>query len=565
MDYSAFILAFVFIQTTKTVDFPGHSGHANGPCQAGLLTLKKLRKTLAFLRENGLERHLGNLNRGIEKESLRVDADGSLAQTPHPYKLGSALTHPSITTDYSEALLEFVTPIHTDVDDLLRDLFAIHHFTYQNLDREKLWVNSMPCVVRGEELIPIARYGTSNVAQMKEAYRRGLSLRYGGFMQTIAGIHFNFSMPEEFWSGFLGSDDAAVIKEQKSAYYFSLIRNFHRHSWLSCYLFGASPAVCKSFLRGRAHVLDDFDDSSFYAPWATSLRLSGLGYNSTAQADIEVGYNSVGDFVASLRRAIQSPRPAYEKFGVKVDGVYRQLNPNWLQIENEFYSVIRPKRVADSGESPSRALQQRGVQYVEVRSVDLNPFAPVGIDAECIRFFDMLLLYCLFSESPDIGREEWACAAENRQRVVMNGRRAGLKLCVRPGQPAEESSFTECARELLDNLQPLAELLDQVAGGDDYCSSLQSQRAKVDDPTLTPSARILEQMSAQKVGFYEFAMGLAGQHEKRFKETRMNAQARDKMRAEAARSHDRQKEIEAGDKLNFDDFLADYFRRQNQA
>ena len=142
--------------------------------------------------KNGLAHHLGNLNRGIEKESLRVDADGSLAQTRHPDALGSALTHSFITTDYSEALLEFVTPVHTNVDDLLQNLFNIHHFTYQNLAQEKLWVNSMPCIVRGEEHIPIARYGASNVAQMKEAYRRGLSLRYGGLMQTIAGIHFNF-------------------------------------------------------------------------------------------------------------------------------------------------------------------------------------------------------------------------------------------------------------------------------------------------------------------------------------------------------------------------------------
>ncbi len=536
--------------------------------------MKKLRQTLTFLCENGLAHHLGNLNRGIEKESLRVDADGILAQTPHPHALGSALTHPSITTDYSEALLEFITPIHTNVNDLLRDLFDVHHFTYQNLDREKLWVNSMPCIVRGEEHIPIARYGSSNIAQMKEAYRHGLSLRYGGFMQTIAGIHFNFSLPEEFWSGFFDTDDAAAIKDQKSSYYFALIRNFHRHSWLACYLFGASPAVCKSFLQGREHVLEDFDASSFYAPWATSLRLSGLGYNSNAQAGIEVGYNGVRDFVASLRLAIRSPRPEYEKFGVKVDGAYRQLNANWLQIENEFYSVIRPKRVADSGESPSRALQQRGVQYVEVRSVDLNPFVPVGIDAECVRFFDLLLLYCLFSESPDIDREEWAWAAENRQRVVINGRRAGLKLCGHAGNgdghetgtgTETETAFTETAFALLNNLKPLAELLDEVAGGEDYLASVQSQLAKVEDPALTPSARIIREMSAQKISFYEFAMGMAEEHEKRFKETPMSAAACEKMRAEAARSHLRQKEIEDRDKLNFDDFLADYFRRQNRA
>ena len=525
--------------------------------------MKKLQKTLAFLNDNALDHHLGNLNRGIEKESLRVNADGILAQTPHPHALGSPLTHPSITTDYSEALLEFVTPIHTDVNGLLEELFTIHHFTYQNLDREKLWVNSMPCIVRGEEHIPIARYGASNVAQMKEVYRHGLSLRYGGLMQTIAGIHFNFSLPEEFWRGFVDSADGA-IQDQKSAYYFALIRNFHRHSWLGCYLFGASPAVCKSFLQGRAHALDDFDASSFYAPWATSLRLSGLGYDSNAQADIQVGYNGVEDFFVSLRRAIQSPRPEYQKFGVKVDGVYQQLNPNWLQIENEFYSVIRPKRVADSGESPSRALRERGVQYVEVRSVDLNPFIPIGIDAECVRFFDMLLLYCLFSESPGIGRAEWAWAAENRQRVVMNGRRAGLKLCIRSAQGNKEAAFDACARNLLGNLQPLAELLDQVGGRNGYQSSLRAQLAKVDEPELTPSARVIREMSEGKMSFYEFAMGMAEQHEKRFKESNLNGEVRDKMRADAARSHRQRQAIEDRDELDFDAFLADYFRRQNQ-
>ncbi len=542
-----------------------HSRHANRPSKHNNPTLKKLQKILTALCDNGLAHHLGNLNRGIEKESLRVDADGILAQTSHPRELGSALTHPSITTDYSEALLEFVTPVHTDINGLLQELFNLHHFTYQNLDQEKLWVNSMPCIVRGEEHIPIARYGTSNIAQMKEAYRHGLSIRYGSFMQTIAGIHFNFSLPEEFWSEFLDTDNQDDIKDEKSSYYFALIRNFHRHAWLGCYLFGASPAVCKSFLHGREHTLDDFDASSFYAPWATSLRLSRLGYDSNAQGGIAVGYNSVQDFVASLRMAIRSPRPQYEKFGIKVDHEYRQLNANWLQIENEFYSVIRPKRVTNSSESPSRALWERGVQYVEVRSVDLNPFVAIGIDAECVRFFDMLLLYCLFSDSPEIGRLEWACAAENRQRVVLNGRRAELKLCIDSAHSPHAPAFTDCARTLLENMRPLAELLDQVAGGEDYLSSLHAQLAKVEDPELTPSARIIREMSEQKFSFYEFAMGMTDAHEKMFKQTQMDAQTRDKMKAEAAHSHLQQKEIEENDTLNFDAFLADYFRRQNRA
>ncbi len=529
--------------------------------------MKKLQQTLELLRKNDLEHHLGALNRGLEKESLRIDADGMLAQTPHPRALGSALAHGAITTDYSEALLEFVTPIHRSVDDLLRNLYDIHHFAYQHLGDEKLWASSMPCVMRGEAHIPIARYGASNVAKMKEAYRRGLRLRYGSRMQTIAGIHFNFSLPEAFWQPYIEAGgqrhDApdGDLQQQKSAHYFALIRNFHRHSWLPCYLFGASPAVCKTFLEGREHALDDFDAHSFYAPHATSLRLSGLGYASSAQADIEICYNSVASFVASLRRAIRSPWPAYAHFGVKVDGEYRQLNANMLQIENEFYSVIRPKRVADSGESPARALLERGVQYVEVRSVDLNPYAPIGIDAHCARFFDLLLLYCLFSHSPNIERDEWRRAADNRHRVVMRGRQPGLMLG--HGKHGAEAPLADLAAELLRNMQPLAALLDEVGGGGEYQATLQAQMAKVRHPALTPAAQIIQHMSARRLSFYEFAMDLARSHEDAFKAAPMAPPLREKMRAEAAQSHRAQKDIENRDTGDFDAFLADYFRRQN--
>ncbi|MGR3985013.1 MAG: glutamate--cysteine ligase [Gammaproteobacteria bacterium] len=519
---------------------------------------------LDHLCKKGIDRHLAGLQRGIEKESLRVCEDGMLAQTPHPRALGAALTHPSITTDYAEALLELVTPIHTDVDALLGELGDIHHFVYHHLAAEYLWVNSMPCIVPDEERIPVARYGSSNIAQMKEAYRRGLRLRYGGLMQTIAGIHFNFSLPAEFWRAFAGGDDNGAIRQCKSKYYFSLIRNFHRHSWLACYLFGASPAVCKSFPQGRAHLLAEYDAHSFYAPHATSLRLSGLGYNSSAQAGIGIDYNSLDGFVSSLRRAIRTPQPQYEKFGVKVNGEYRQLNANILQIENEFYSVIRPKRVSASGESPSRALRQRGVQYVEVRSVDLNPFTPLGIDAECARFFDMLLLHCLFADSPGIDRDEWERSGENRRRVVMEGRRAGLELCAEDA-PRADNTFSARATALLRAMRPLAELLDQTAGRAEYARVLDLQLDKVRDPEATPSARIIREMGAQRESFYEFGLRMSEQHAAMFKQKPMDAQKLAARREEAEQSHARRREIEAGDEMGFDAFLEDYFRRQNEA
>jgi len=337
-------------------------------------TLNTLPDILHRLRARGLHRHLARLNRGLEKESLRVDENGALAQTPHPRALGSALAHPSITTDYSEALLEFITPTHTAIDALLRDLFDLHHFTYQNLAREKLWVNSMPCIVRGEEHIPIAHYGDSNIGRMKAIYRRGLRLRYGSLMQTIAGIHFNFSLPEEFWNEFAGDGDGdgdgdeSTVRELKSVYYFALLRNFHRHSWLVCYLFGASPAVCKTFLQGRAHALDDLDSHSFYAPFATSLRLSNLGYTSDAQAGIDINYNSVDGFVASLRRAIQRrmPRIKVRRQGRRrVPSTQRQLiaNRERVLLGHPPQARGRLRREPDARAAPARRAICRGAQH----------------------------------------------------------------------------------------------------------------------------------------------------------------------------------------------------------
>ncbi len=142
---------------------------------------------------------LSRIQRGIEKESLRITIDGKLAQTSHPVGLGSTLTHPSITTDYSEALMEFITPVETSIDKSLQTLEDIHSFVYQHLDKEILWSASMPCIMTGDDAIPVARYGSANVARMKTVYRLGLGHRYGRLMQTIAGIHYNFSMPQEFW------------------------------------------------------------------------------------------------------------------------------------------------------------------------------------------------------------------------------------------------------------------------------------------------------------------------------------------------------------------------------
>ncbi len=315
---------------------------------------------------------LAGLQRGVEKESLRVRADGGLATTPHPPPLGSALTHPRITTDFSESQLELITGVHTSAEACVRELTEIHQVVYRAIGDELLWCASMPCGLPAENAIPLGRYGSSNIGRAKSVYRMGLSHRYGRRMQTICGIHYNFSLPNHL------SNDA----------YFGLIRNFRRNSWLLLYLFGASPAVCQSFVAGRAHELERLSKDTLYLPYATSLRMGRLGYTSDAQSSLAVSYNSLESYGASLEDALTRPYPAYEAIGVRDGDDYRQLATSLLQMENEFYGTIRPKRVIRRGERPLHALRERGVEYVEVRLMDLDPFRPVGIVADTMRFLD---------------------------------------------------------------------------------------------------------------------------------------------------------------------------------
>jgi len=233
------------------------------------------------------------MRRGIEKESLRVMPDGALASTPHPAALGSALTHPRITTDYSESQLELITGVHAGVDDCLGELTEIHQFVYRAIGDEMLWVGSMPCGLPTDETIPIGVYGASNLGRAKSIYRIGLGHRYGRRMQTISGIHYNWSMPEVTSDG-----------------YFALIRNFRRHSFLLLYLFGASPAVCSSFVAGREHELQVLKGGTLYMPHGTSLRMGRLGYQSAAQDSIATSFNDLESYGAALEDAMTRTWPA---------------------------------------------------------------------------------------------------------------------------------------------------------------------------------------------------------------------------------------------------------------
>jgi glutamate--cysteine ligase len=496
--------------------------------------------------------------KGVEKESLRVTPRGLIARTPHPKALGSALTNEHITTDYSESLIELVTPPFAQTWELVQYLCDLHQFVYRHLEDELLWATSMPCAIKGEESIPIAEFGSSNVGTMKTVYRRGLGHRYGRVMQAISGVHFNYSFAEHFWpvlADLLESHDSG--QSFRSDAYFALLRNYRRHGWIVLYLFGNSPAICPSFLQGRkVDWLEDFFPGSFYAPYATSLRMSDLGYRNKSQAGLSVSVNSLEHYVRDLSRAINTPNPDYEKIGVKVDGEYRQLNTNVLQIENEYYSYIRPKRVTMSGESPSKALRRGGVQYVEMRSLDVSAFDPVGVNQMKLRFLEAFAAYCVLAESQPIEPSEQSELDGNHAIVAREGRRPGLKL----RRDGRDVSLRDWASEIVDSMRGVCELLDECDPQRHYSAALEMQAAKVREVALTPSARSLEEMRTNEESFFDFALRMSKLHKSYFLELHPPHESRqDEFTAEADESLHAQAKIEADDRIGFDEYLARYF------
>ena len=495
--------------------------------------------------------------RGIEKESLRVEKDGALAMTPHPPALGSALTHPSLTTDYSEALLELITPAQADPEAVIARLDELHRFVYSQLGDQLLWTDSMPGSLPADDEIPIAEYGTSNIGRLKHVYRHGLALRYGRTMQCIAGIHYNYSLNEEVWRLLHAQHPSpATAVDFQSASYLSLIRNFRRTSWLLMYLFGASPVLDRAFLRGRAHTLDTFDESTLYRPYATSLRMSDLGYsNTTAQAALQPNYDTLPGYLEALARAVSEPYPAYEAIGTHRAGSWVQLNTNVLQIENEFYSTIRPKRVTHSGERPLHALASRGIQYVEVRCLDLDPFEPCGISVETARFLDAYLLVCALDDSPWLPPAAHAEANANFGRVTLEGRKPGLML-TRDGAAI---SMRDWADELFERIETAARALDALRGGDAHMRAVAAQRVKLADPEATPSARVLRTMRERGQSFLAFGLAQSEAHAAYFRARPLDAQALQDARALAEKSLSEQAQLERRDAPgSFDDFVNDY-------
>ncbi len=499
--------------------------------------------------------------RGIERESLRMQSNGFLSQADHPQSLGSALTHPHITTDYSEALMEFITPPKESIPEALSFLTDVHAVVHRHLENdEKLWTLSMPCMLDDkEENIRLAQYGTSNIGQFKTLYRHGLGIRYGRRMQTISGVHYNVSFPDALFEQLQQHESNQALKslslqDYRSHRYLGLIRNFIRLTPLVMYLVGASPSVCKCFMTGREHQLLPLIKGTLFLPYATALRMGRFGYQNSAQKQLGIHYNNLESYVAELQKAVNSPYAQFSHLGLNdANGQPIQINDHVLQIENEYYSLVRPKQVPQAGETPSQALSNRGIGYVELRAVDVNPYSAIGIDEDTAGFLEVVALYCLLKESPDLWDEEQDIIEQNQAEVVNRGRAPNAKII----EAGVEYPLLEWIQQHVTAMQPLADLLNQSYATDLYRQALTVMQTRIDDVDETLSAHVIAD-TVEQGGTWNFGGYMANQHIQSYEQHVLSPETLAYFEGLTRTSLAEQQQLEQNTSISFEDYLSKF-------
>ena len=496
--------------------------------------------------------------RGIERESLRMQSNGFLSQADHPKTLGSALTHPHITTDYSEALMEFITPPKASIPEALSFLADIHAVVHRHLEHdEKLWPLSMPCMLDDkEENIRLAQYGSSNIGQFKTLYRHGLGIRYGRRMQTISGVHYNISFPDTVFEALQQHETDAELKslslkDYRSHCYLGLIRNFIRLTPLVIYFVGASPSVCKCFMTGREHQLLPLIKGTLYLPEATALRMGRFGYQNSAQKQLGIHYNNLQSYVAELQKAVHTPYARFSHLGLNdANDKPIQINDHVLQIENEYYSLVRPKQVPLEDETPSEALANRGIGYVELRAVDVNPYSAIGINEETAAFLEVVALYCLFKESPALLDAEQDIIEKNQNEIVNRGRAANAKII----EGETEYPVATWLASHLNTMTPLAELLNQTYSTDLYSKALAVMQSRLNDVDQTLSAQVIADTMEQG-GTWSFGSYMANQHIASYQQHVLSTETQAYFAQLAQASLEKQQQLEQDSRVNFEEYL----------
>lgn len=438
--------------------------------------MKENQRVRVFRKEPALFKS-GNF--GLEKENLRIDDSGMLSKTDHPIDKDDPYWS-QIVRDFAESQVEFVTGTHDTPTQALEELQMLQDYFLEKTGAQ-LWPFSMPCGTGKESDIQIAKFDQST-AEGKEAvtYREALAKRHGKKMQLISGIHYNFSFSDNLIHK-LGMD--------KNQLYFHVARNLLRYQWLFTYLLGASPAVDRTYKSDVIKSLKGIENCckccvgahSYYEDFATSLRMSRYGYHSNLQSDLDVSFNNLEGYVHSLVG------------GIKTDKLIK---------ESEYYAPVRFKQPKGNSGSVVVDLLQRGVEYIELRMFDLNPYEAYGIEPSMLYFTHLMLIYALLNDSPDMDKEEMDNIFKNNQRVALFGRKEGKKIFWK----GEYQSITEVGEIILNELLDLAVVLDEGRIDGNYTSSVTSRIESLWYKDMLISDRIVKELMEENMSYRE--MGL---------------------------------------------------------
>ncbi len=515
-------------------------------------------KILRELEKKGVLHRLDCGRRGIEKEGLRYNSADGLAHTPHQQSLGSPLTHPEITTDYAENLLELVTPAFRNRRDALTHLRFLHRVLATESE-DYILNGSMPAFIEDPEAVAIGWYGRSHQGQMRRLYRKGLALRYGKGMQLIAGMHFNYSICPDIFHSYAEVLGRPFTQEFIDSRYMNLLRNIRRHAWLIHYLFGHSPAVDASFFASKPHRLEQLDASTLYLPYATSLRMSDIGYHN--KTPVIVTANTLQGYIRDLRRAVLAPCPAYQQSGLyDKNGERQQISTNLMQIENEYYGVARPKQIAVTGETTLTGLARRGIAYVELRALDINCFDWAGISQMQMDFLEIFMLYCLFSEAPAVDSEQEKVMQENSVAAASRGRAPGLVL----NNQGEEISLADWGDRVLQEMRVIANALDREKFRPHYLSIIERQLEVIHNPELTPSARIMQRLRGEAgegaMSYHRFITDLSRRYRQKSRKRGLTPAEKAKVAQDARVSWQKERQlVTQSAAIDFQDYLDAYF------
>lgn len=411
-------------------------------------------------------------NFGIERETLRVDKEGKLALTKHPKVFECKISHPYITTDFSESQIELITPTVSTLDKAHNYLNLLYDITALEINEELLWPQSMPCSIPEDDLIPVADYGDCDSGKGASDYRKKLLKKYGGKKQLISGIHYNFSFNEELIKDlYKVSGNGEDYRDFRDNIYLKVVRNYLRYRWLLIYLLGGTTIMHESFGDKCVVNLDKVSKDGFSNNGAISYRNSECGYKNPI--DLYPDYSSVKNYVSS---------------------VYNFIDDKLIDSHKELYTQIRLKAIDNTRFLES--LLEDGVNYLEIRSIDINPFSKAGISLEDLKFINLFTLYLLIKEESEY--KTWQEEAQSNQNIIsMHG-----QMDVDLYKDGKSISKDKWALDILNEMKSMSNELCLAKE-----EIIDNMIEKVLNPKLTYAYRISEMVKEE--GFIESHIKLA--------------------------------------------------------